>query len=286
MTRSTLLPRLRTTLAAAALCATAVAAQASVLILGSPGSAGGLADVQSKIAATGVVGGTIDVFNAHTGTPTLAMLTGYDAVLVYLDVGAPDTKFADAKLLGNVLADYVDAGGGVVEAGLSNATTAFGGLDGRFVSGNYDVFNANNQQGSCSGPAKIAVADSPLIRDIDSFSSGLSSLCYKLTPKTGAQVVAYWNNDRALLGYRTDHNGIVASVNLWPVSGDVESGPWGTSTAGALLTANALAFAAGELPEPGSLALLGIAAVAAGVAGRRRARAVTAAAPATTVVTA
>ena len=110
------------------------------------------------------------------------------------------------------------------------------------------------------------------MRDIDSFSGGLSALCYRVTPKAGASVVAYWTNDKPLLGYRTDHKGIVVGLNMFPVSGDVQAGLWDSSTDGARLMANSLAFAAGELPEPGSLALLGIAAVAAGVAGRRRAR--------------
>ncbi|SFS00707.1 PEP-CTERM protein-sorting domain-containing protein [Mitsuaria sp. PDC51] len=264
------LPRLRASLAAAALCALGGAAQASVLILGATGQPGGLTDVQSKIAATGVVSGTVDVFNANTGTPTLALLKSYDAVLVFNDTF--NKPFASATQLGNVLADYVDAGGGVVEAGLSHATIPFGGLTGRFVTGGYDVFNANNNQNSCGSLGRVADPQSPLMRDIDSFSGGLSALCYRVTPKAGASVVAYWTNDKPLLGYRTDHKGIVVGLNMFPVSGDVQAGLWDSSTDGARLMANSLAFAAGELPEPGSLALLGIAAVAAGVAGRRRAR--------------
>ena len=263
------LPLLRTALITAALCTGALAAQASVLILGATSQNGGLADVQSKISGTGVVSGAVDVFNANTGTPTLALLMSYDAVLVFND--SSTKPFASATLLGNVLADYVDAGGGVVEAGLSHATTAFGGLNGRFITANYDVFNANNNQNSCGSLGTVSDPRSPLMRDIDSFSGGLSALCYRVTPKTGASVVAYWTNDKPLLGYRTDHNGIVVGLNMFPVSGDVMNGGWNTSTDGALLMANALAFAAGELPEPGSLALLGIAALAAGLAHRRRA---------------
>lgn len=270
MKRSPLLPRLRSTLLAAALCATGLAAQASVLILGATGTPNGLADVQSKIAATGVVSGTVDVFNANAGTPTLALLKSYDAVLVFDDTFGH--YFADAVQLGNVLADYVDFGGGVVEAALSNATAQLGGLQGRYVSANYDVFNTNNNQGSCGVLGTVSLPDSPLMRDVDSFSGGLSALCYKLTPKAGATVVANWSNGRALLGYRTDHNGITVSLNMFPVSSDAAPGGWDPATDGALLMANSLAFAAGELPEPGSLALFGIAALAAGFVGRRRAR--------------
>ncbi|WP_431052424.1 PEP-CTERM sorting domain-containing protein [Roseateles sp. L2-2] len=277
MKRSPLLPVLRSVLAATALCATALAAQASVLILGAPVQAGGLADVQSKIAATGRLSGVVDVFNVATGTPTLAMLTAYDAVLVYHESSA--APFANSTQLGNVLADYVDVGGGVVEAGQSNATVGFKGLQGRFVSANYDVFNTSNNQRSCGGLGTVVRPDSPLMRDITSFSGGL---CYGtgLTAKAGAEIVADWSNGFALAGYRMDHNGVVVGLNMFPTSSDVAPGGWNPSTDGALLMANSLAFAAGELPEPGSLALLGVAALAAGVAGRRRTRAVKASASA------
>jgi hypothetical protein len=276
MKRSPLLPPLRAALTATLLCATAAAAQASVLILGAPVQAGSLADVQSKITATGVVSGVVDVFNVATGTPTLAMLTAYDAVLVYNE--SATVPFASALQLGNVLADYVDQGGGVVEAGLSHATAGFKGMQGRFVSANYDVFNINNNQNSCGGLGHVIRSDSPLMHDIASFNGGASALCYRLTPKAGADVVALWSNGQALAGYRMDHNGVVVGLNMFPTSSDVSPGGWNPSTDGALLMANSLAFAARELPEPGSLALLGIAALAAGVAGRRRTRALKAAA--------
>lgn len=266
-TRQNLFPRLRTLLAAAALCA-AGAAQASVLILGAPAQAGALADVQSKVAATGVVSGVVDVFNVATGTPTLAKLQEYSAVLVF-----SDAKYLNASSLGNILADYVDAGGGVVEAGLSHATVGLRGLSGRFVTGNYDVFNSSTSQNTCGSLGAIADAGNPMLQGVDSFSGGDSAICYRITAKTGATNVAYWTNGVPLLGYRADHNGIVVGLNMNPVSGDVFGGLWDTHTDGALLIANSLAFAAGELPEPGSLALLGIAAAAAGLASRRRSRA-------------
>src|SRR5207249_11420623 len=50
-------------------------------------------------------GATVDYFNARAGTPTAALLAGYDAV--YTWVNAP---YADAVTFGDRLADYVDAG--------------------------------------------------------------------------------------------------------------------------------------------------------------------------------
>ncbi|HET9300326.1 MAG TPA: choice-of-anchor D domain-containing protein, partial [Candidatus Polarisedimenticolaceae bacterium] len=51
----------------------------------------------------------VDVFDARAGTPTLDQLRPYRAVLL-----ADEIPFASPVALGNVLADYVDAGGGVV----------------------------------------------------------------------------------------------------------------------------------------------------------------------------
>jgi len=61
---------------------------------------------QAELLARGFT--TVDRFDANLGVPTLAQLSAYDAVLAY-------TNFipADAVGLGNVLADYVDAGGRV-----------------------------------------------------------------------------------------------------------------------------------------------------------------------------
>lgn len=51
-----------------------------------------------------------DYFDARRATPTLERLLAYDAVLV-----ASQEAFADQDALGDVLADYLDAGGGLVQ---------------------------------------------------------------------------------------------------------------------------------------------------------------------------
>ncbi|OGC94862.1 MAG: hypothetical protein A2W25_14155 [candidate division Zixibacteria bacterium RBG_16_53_22] len=53
--------------------------------------------------------GTVDYFDGRTGTPTLGNLQSYDCVVVWTNY-----RFQDSIATGNVLADYLDAGGGVV----------------------------------------------------------------------------------------------------------------------------------------------------------------------------
>src|SRR3954454_4053485 len=67
-----------------------------------------VAEVQSKLVATGRFT-QVDTIDAGSTTPTLAQLLAYKSVLVWADSG-----FSDSTTLGNNLADYVDAGGGVV----------------------------------------------------------------------------------------------------------------------------------------------------------------------------
>ncbi len=81
-------------------------------------------DVRAKILGTGSFT-SVDIFNARLGpfdgTPTLAQLQAYDAVFVWSAL-----SFDDPTALGNVLADYVDGGGTVVQAMFTFFPTAFG----------------------------------------------------------------------------------------------------------------------------------------------------------------
>ncbi len=63
-------------------------------------------DLQTKLTATGAFA-SVGFFSPNSTTPTLAQLKAYDAVAVYTYLSVP-TAFGDN------LADYLDAGGGVV----------------------------------------------------------------------------------------------------------------------------------------------------------------------------
>ncbi len=69
-----------------------------------------LEDVQSKLEGTGLFT-QVGVHDVRSYTPTLAELQQYSAVLVFSNY-----TFSDNVALGDVLADYADAGGGVVVA--------------------------------------------------------------------------------------------------------------------------------------------------------------------------
>ncbi|HUJ43334.1 MAG TPA: hypothetical protein VLW52_06985, partial [Opitutaceae bacterium] len=96
----------------ACLMTMAVTVRAQFLILGAPSSSSWNTDLQSTLTATHLLSGGVSVMNVNTSTPTLSTLLNYKAVLVFSDSGG----FQDPTTLGNVLASYVNAGGGVVEA--------------------------------------------------------------------------------------------------------------------------------------------------------------------------
>ncbi len=78
----------------------------------------------------------VDYYNAASSTPTLSDLVDYDTVIVVSDYYY---YFADSVALGDVLADYLDAGGTVIQS----VPTFYGGgwaLHGRFETDGYSPF--------------------------------------------------------------------------------------------------------------------------------------------------
>ena len=71
-------------------------------------------DVKLKLEGTGLFN-TVDAYDTTISIPSLAELQNYDAVLVY------SNWIYDGTAMGNVLADYMDSGGGVVLACLRGA---------------------------------------------------------------------------------------------------------------------------------------------------------------------
>jgi hypothetical protein len=84
-----------------------------VALLGSESMASYVTDVQTYLAAFSDLT-IIDIIDVRSSTPSLATLLNYDTVLVW-----SDSIFFNPVALGDVLADYVDLGGGVVMATFS-----------------------------------------------------------------------------------------------------------------------------------------------------------------------
>ena len=102
---------------------------ASVAVLSAEPSAAWNSDVTNKIMGTGSLP-RVDLISVTGSTPTLAQLRSYQSVMVY-----SDGSFNDSVALGNVLADYIDQGGGVVLQTFSFYSGAGLGILGRVTNG-------------------------------------------------------------------------------------------------------------------------------------------------------
>ena len=146
----------------------------------------------------------VDIFDAYYSNPSLDQLTAYNSVIVM-----NNTAFGDPVGIGNVLADYVDAGGGVV---LTIASFAIGWeIQGRFLNEDYMPFNLGY------GPAGSASLgyfnpNHPIMKGV---TSAFGDLLADVTLATGAELVAEWNNGFPFVATKGSS---VAAVNIFVAS--------------------------------------------------------------------
>ena len=205
-----------------------------VLVAGAEADPAWIADVRTKVRGTGLVGIT-DTFNTSLGTPTLAQLRSYDAVLAWTD-----TSPQNSAALGNVLADYVDAGGGVVAATFAQSISWR--ITGRWEN-TYELISAfGTSTSGISSLASVTYPSHPAMSGVTSFNGGSSSFRPAgSTLRVNAFNIAQWSDGKPL---------VVASTRLpnrmdlgfFPPSSTVRSDFWNASTDGAKLMANALLY--------------------------------------------
>jgi len=217
-------------------------------------------DPQAKLMSTGQFN-SVTIINAATGTPTLAQLQAFESVMTWSNV-----NYSNPVLLGDTLADYVDSGGGVVVAVFANSTTtALRRLEGRWITGGYEVIpSASGNQTGQAFLGNILVPGHPTMNGVSSFDGGSSSfrpVTTSLTP--GSTKIAEWSDGKTLVAVGASIHR--ADLGFYPPSNAVSSTWWNQNTDGALLMANALTYV---IPEPGTAVLM--AAMLGGLLLRRR----------------
>jgi hypothetical protein len=164
----------------------------------------------------------------------------------------------------NILADYVDAGGGVVLATFDGLYEANGTWGGRINSSGYNPFiNPINPYPYQSATLGAFDASSPLMAGVTSL--GISEHYGDYLPglDTGATLVASWSNGRPLAGLNAA--GTVANITIFPevVYYGHATGDYRELFRNALsYTANAGETSGAPVPEPGNTGLLLLIAVA------------------------
>ena len=143
----------------------------------------------------------VDVYHAGGSTPSLGELTSYDVVLV-----ANSSAFGDGDALGNVLADFVDTGGGVV---LTTPSTVAGfHVGGRFLAGGYSPFELGTGP---VGGASLGTfnAGHPIMQGVTGCVGDALAL-NELSP--GAELVASWSTAQPFVATKGSN---VVAVNVF-----------------------------------------------------------------------
>ncbi len=197
-------------------------------------------DVVDALVASGEFDSVVEIDLVAT-VPTDADLDGFDAVLVWSDL-----QIQDSETVGDRLADAVDEGMGLVVAVFGSAS----GLEirGRLKSGGYNAILVDSVPlfGSSSAWMVPLDAGHPILDGVVDFYGGNDSIrtdAPEIAP--GANRVADWSDGDVLVSEHVPSGaGRVVGLNLFPPSSRAAPDLWDASTDGAVLIANALAFAA------------------------------------------
>lgn len=218
------------------------ASVASVLIAGATGISDWILDVEAKLDATGIV--AADTFLTNAGTPTLAELQSYDAVLVFTDAGA-----ADPVAFGDNLGQYIDGGGAVVDATFTPNVAITGGFTA------YELYSMSGQSnGANLGIGTINDPSHPTLVGVTSFDGGTASFHNTGgTVAAGATVIAEYTTAAPFIIVQENvgpANAKRAFLNFYPPSIDARDDFWDSASDGALVMANALRWTAGITDGP------------------------------------
>ena len=188
---------------AAAVAGSTPAMAQDVLVIGAPTNpfiAFGLDDnilVRDLLANTGEFA-YVGTYDARFGTPTLSFLENFHSVLVY-----SEEPFSNPVGMGDVLADYVELGHGVVVVGgaLQQGTA----IEGEFITRNYMPVTTGIRT---QGPEFMQVNQQPgyqwLVGPIEGhftvygvnqlFGGPTSTRAVGITVRTGSEVTAAWDD--------------------------------------------------------------------------------------------
>ncbi len=147
-------------------------------------------------------------FEGSTATPTLAQLQAYDAVIV-----ESGTSWLSPIGVGDVLADYVDAGGGVILLGATFYTGGAWALQGRIITSAYAPIALTTY--TTGTATSVSLANHPINQGVLPITSNLFTV--STAPQgTGLSLGAF--NNGYLVGAYNPSRPIV-SLNIYPYPG-------------------------------------------------------------------
>ena len=183
----------------------------------------------------------VDLIDAGSFTPSLAQLQQYDSVFVWSNF-----TFANSTLLGNVLKQYSDGGGGVVLAVYAIGVPSDPwNIDGGITLPGYNpLVMTSNRAFTFNRSLNFATAQTghPVLEGVSNFTYGLNSNGTLPTVDPGADLIASDNFGFPLIAARETSLFRIVGINVWP--GSV------TSLGPNLTIANALVWTSRSNTEP------------------------------------
>jgi hypothetical protein len=162
---------------------------------------------------------TVDLFDAFNATPTLQQLQQYDIVFAF-----SRNPWNNPAAMGDVLADYEDAGGVVVVGNFAWDNQSTWNLSGRWVTGGYSPFNSTSQQLISYNTANITNPPHQLMQGV----SGIRAYYRNgVTLTAGAIPVATWTDGPAAVAYKTNNGRTAVGINACLNFQNFFAGAWG-----------------------------------------------------------
>lgn len=209
-----------------------------VAVIAGRTTSAGLEAARANLSGTGLFA-QVDAFLLTSGhIPSLSGLQRYDAVLYFVDHTTEEFP-SDPASVGNALADYVDAGGGVVIGNLSwDTSTSRDGLQGRIATSTYSPYNTPAPFGNGGDLIKLQPRH-PILGGVLALSA-TGGVIFNLTLTAGAERIANWASGTPAVATKQPTAGRVVGLNLYPPLGNnIVAG-----TDGPRLIANSVLWAA------------------------------------------
>ena len=149
----------------------------------------------------------VDTFNSSGATPSEATFAGYDLV-----VETGDSFYDDPALYGDRLANYIDAGGTVIQFAYDNWDQTGAHPEGRFQSDGYPPFIPGPNDNMTTSLGTILVPGSQLLAAVPSFTTTDNTTD---SLASGATLLALWADGRNAIATK----GQIVSVTASPEDG-------------------------------------------------------------------
>ena len=198
-------------------------------------------DVQNKLVLTNLFE-NVDIVDVQNSTPSLSSIINYDSIITF-----SDQAYFNSEDLGNLIADYIDSGKGVITCVFELALVSF--LQGRWeLEGYSPLYRELQSGGNGLHLGKVFIPNHPIMNEVKTFNGGGQSIHGPGEPTAYTSVIAEWSNEYPLILEKfkktngSPISGRCIGLNFFPPSEDGFDGGWLSNTDGAKIMGNALLY--------------------------------------------